>query len=319
MQNISDSNHISIVGLGPIGCGWAARFASAGAGVWLADSDTEQAEAGVSRLRTIAQTMATMSLIDDESEIMDRCTVVASLEKLPAHSEYVQESVTENPNVKNSVFRSLDEIMQPHCVLASSTSALVPEQFLEDIPGRNRCIIAHPFNPPHIMPLVEIVKTPWVDNVVVSRTIQFLKTNGQVPIVLNKAVPGLAANRLQAAVVNEAISLVADGVISATDVELCMTQALGLRWCFLGPFRTMDLNSDGGFLEYATKFGKSYSDLGRSLNLGLEWPQATLENIEESLRKAVPKESLPQSCAERDRLVLMAAKLAQSFSSQLDN
>lgn len=296
-------NQILILGSGVIGCGWAARFASSGAQVFLFDNDNSTLKAGMSRLQDMARNMADIGLVENVDEMLQRCESVNSLNALPDGIDYVQECVPENPEIKKAVILEIDSLVKPDAVIASSTSALLPEQFLVDVPGRNRCLIAHPFNPPHIMPLVEVVKTPWVEQRVIDQTVQWLHIVGQCPIILNKAIPGFAANRLQAAVVNEAVSMVADGILSPREVDLCLTQALGLRWCFLGPFRTMDLNSPGGFLDYTRKFGDGYTALGRDMNPGREWADEVLQKIENELRSELSANQLSGANTERDTIV----------------
>lgn len=314
--NARNRLRIGIIGGGVIGCGWAARFRRIGADIVIFDSDKKTLE---SVPNNVAQMMAS---IGQSGECVSEAgqgslRTVATLDDQFSDCVYVQECVTENPVVKAQVFQRLDDIVQPNAVLASSTSALLPEKFLGEVGRKERCLIAHPFNPPHAMPLVEVVKTPWVAPWAVNKTCELLENIGMEPVVLAKAVPGFVANRLQVAVVNEAIALVRDGVISPEALDRCMTGSLGLRWAFLGPFRTMDLNSRRGFRDYASKYGDSYVALGKELVTGRTWSSSTLDAIERYLREDLPLERIEAASAARDATVLEIRERASKFSSKV--
>ena len=128
-------------------------------------------------------------------------------------------------------------------------------EFTGNLPGRGRCLVAHPVNPPYLVPLVELVGAPWTDPAVVTRTRALMDRVGQVPVVAFKETTGFVLNRLQAALVAEAFRMVRDGVMSAADVDACVKDGLGLRWSFMGPFETIDLNAPGGVEDYVGRFG----------------------------------------------------------------
>ena len=135
---------------------------------------------------------------------------------------------------------------RPDAVLASSTSGIPASAFTEGLAGRARCLVAHPVNPPYLVPLVELCPAPWTDAAVVSRTRALMTSAGQVPATVNKEMDGFALNRLQGALLAEAFRLVADDVISPTDLDALVKHGLGLRWSFMGPLETIDLNAPGG-------------------------------------------------------------------------
>jgi 3-hydroxyacyl-CoA dehydrogenase len=212
--------------------------------------------------------------------------VCESLPEAVAHADYVQESVTENLEEKKQVFNEMANAAPPTCVLASSTSALLPSLLLATLVHRERALVAHPFNPPHLVPLVEVVPSPWTDANVTQRAVALLREIGQEPILLRREIAGFVGNRLQAAVICEAMTLVGGGVISPEDLDKCMVFGLARRWAFMGPFQTMALNSLWGFGDYVRKYGSAYLALARSLNLTDGWSDGVIDEIDKYLTNA---------------------------------
>jgi 3-hydroxyacyl-CoA dehydrogenase len=217
---------------------------------------------------------------------IDLIRVVDSLPSAVAHADYVQESVTENLETKRQVLEEISRSAPRHCVLASSTSALMPSLFLDSVVHRERALVAHPFNPPHLVPLVEVVPSPWTDVAVTQAAMALLTEIGQEPVLIRKEVTGFVGNRLQAAVICEAVSLVARGVVSPEELDKCMVYGLGRRWAFMGPFQTMALNSLAGFGDYVRKYRSAYQSLAHSLDLMSEWPDETIDAIDRYLTGA---------------------------------
>jgi 3-hydroxyacyl-CoA dehydrogenase len=273
---------IGIVGCGTIGCSWAAAFARSGLAVTVFDASTQA--------RTAALPLIESMLGETESgtrgEPPGSIQVCESLAEAVAHADYVQESVTENLEAKQQVFNEMANAAPPNCVLASSTSALPPSHFLATLVHRERALVAHPFNPPHLVPLVEVVPSPWTDAGVTKRAVALLRDIGQEPILVRREIAGFVGNRLQAAVICEAIHLVGRGVISPEDLDKCMVFGLARRWAFMGPFQTMALNSLWGFGDYVRKYRSAYMELARSLNLTEEWSDEVIDEIEHYLTNA---------------------------------
>ncbi len=131
-------------------------------------------------------------------------------------------------------------------LLVSSTSAIVASRFTEKLPGRARCLVGHPVNPPHLVPLVELCGAPWTSPEAIDRARAIYREIGQVPVTINREINGFVLNRLQGALLAEAFRLVGEGYISAEDLDHTVKDGLGLRWSFLGPFETIELNAPGG-------------------------------------------------------------------------
>ncbi|KAH8901134.1 3-hydroxyacyl-CoA dehyrogenase [Thozetella sp. PMI_491] len=175
--------------------------------------------------------------------------------------DFIQENGPENIDLKTTLFSKLDSRAEPNVVIASSSSGIPSSRFIgkcTKAPGR--ILIGHPFNPPHLMPLVEVVPHPGADAGPISTAMELYTKLGKSPILVKKEIPGHIANRLQAALNMEALSLVKEGVVSAKDVDLAVTSSLGMRWAANGPFMTNILGGGGGrdgFLKLQKTIGRS--------------------------------------------------------------
>ena len=305
----------AIVGTGLIGRGWAAAFARAGWGVRLWDRQEGAAQAAREAVAQALHDLSAIGLAGDAQQLMTNVSTPDTLESALAEADYVQESVPENVEIKRATFELLDMHAPADIPIGSSSSSIAGSRFLSEIKGRARCIVAHPANPPHLMPVVEVVPSPWHDQNIVDRTCGILTAVGQVPVLVKKEIEGFVMNRLQAAVVNEAISLVSQGVIEPADLDAVMKHSLGLRWAFLGPFETMDLNAPNGFQDYATRYGHLYQEMGKQLGVADQWPAETLERIEQSRRAATPKDAVAERMRWRDNTLMRLLSLKEQVGS----
>ena len=294
---------ITLVGAGVIGCGWAVIFARAGHDVILFDPDEKTLSGSVSAVHALIAWMKTVS--EPLSSKLGTVSAIASLQTALADTDWVQESGPENVETKRRIFEDFDRFAPPHAILASSASAIPPSDFLKGLAASQRCIVCHPFNPPYLLPLVELVPSPETSEATLNGAFAMMRDVGQKPIVVRKEVFGFAANRLQYAVVDEAMHLVADGVLSPQDADLCLTEALGLRWSFLGPLETMDLNAPNGFAEYAAKFRDSYERGGRELGVARPWTDAAIAEVSTWRRKEVPAPKLAERRQFRDETLAL--------------
>src|SRR5258707_1216377 len=145
-------------------------------------------------------------------------------------ADYVQENTPEKVEIKRAVFARLDAIARPDTILASSTSALLPSSFTQELAGRARCIVVHPLNPPYLIPAAEVVPAPWTDAHVIERTAAFLRGAGHAPIVMKRELEGFVMNRLQGALLEEAFRLVESGHASVEDIDIGLRQGLAFSW-----------------------------------------------------------------------------------------
>jgi 3-hydroxyacyl-CoA dehydrogenase len=190
---------------------------------------------------------------------------------------WVQESGPERLPTKRAIYAELDRYAEADAILASSTSALDMTEIAAGLTGAWRCVVAHPTNPPHVIPAVEVVPGAATRTDVVRRAAEFLASVGQTPVVLRAFVPGFLMNRMQAALVREAIALVARGVADAAAVDAVIRDGIGLRWALFGPFGAANTNADGGVREYFTRYRTAFQALWSDL---MDSPTLTAELIE---------------------------------------
>ena len=300
---------VTIAGAGLIGRGWAAAFARAGWGVTLWDHAPDVLPRAEAAVRVTLADMAAAGLAVAGHDVRCEGDLARALEQ----ADYVQENVPEDRLAKAQVFAQIDAHAPTEARIGSSTSTFPGSWFLSDIPGRHRCMVAHPANPPHLMPVVELVPSPWHAAADVAPFVTILTSIGQVPVVLGREIEGFVMNRLQTAVVNEAVALVAAGVIDPDGLDRVMKHSLGLRWALMGPFETMDLNAPSGFLDYATRYGHLYQAMGRQLSVADDWDQGALERIEAARRAAVPKGQVGERMGWRDRALMRLMALKQGL------
>ncbi len=252
---------VAIVGAGLIGRAWAVVFARAGWLVRLTDPHGPTLDAAPGLIRDELHALHAHGLVDDPKGSVARVSVAASLTDAVTPADFVQENGPETVEAKQALFAELDRLARPDAILASSTSAIVASRFTESLPGRARCLVGHPVNPPHLVPLVELCGAPWTAPDTIERARAVYQGVGQVAVTVNREVEGFVLNRLQGALLAEAFRLVGDGVMSPEDLDETVRNGLGLRWSFLGPFGTIELNAPGGIPDYCARYTGFYKRL----------------------------------------------------------
>lgn len=258
---MSDKRNVAIVGVGLIGRAWAAIFARAGWSVRLTDSHAPTLSAAPGLIHDELRALNRHGLADDPEGAMSRISVASGLADALKDAEFVQENGPEKVEDKIALFAELDRVAGPDTLLVSSTSAIVASRFTENLKGRARCLVGHPVNPPHLVPLVELCGAPWTSPEAISRAREIYRAIGQVPVTVNKEINGFVLNRLQGALLAEAFRLVGEGYMSAEDLDHTVKDGLGLRWSFLGPFETIELNAPGGIPDYCARYTGFYKEL----------------------------------------------------------
>jgi len=241
---------LAVVGAGMIGASWAALASAHGIGVSAYDPNPE-AEVGFRRYIERARAQLAELGLTGAGTVSFSADLATSLEG----ADFVQENGPENEAVKRKLLAEIDELLPPGAIIASSTSALVRSAIVADCARPERVVVAHPFNPPHLVPLVEIV---GADPEVVTRAAAFYRTLGRRPVVLNREMPGHIANRLASALYREAVHLVEQGVASVADIDAALCNGPGLRWALMGPHMTYHLGGgEGGIAGYLAHLGPS--------------------------------------------------------------
>jgi L-gulonate 3-dehydrogenase len=303
---------IGIIGAGLIGRAWAMVFARAGHPVKLWDSDAAAVPNALRLIEEATRELRGFGLITEDPRIVSaRVSGTTTLAEAVNDADYVQENTAERVDVKRRVYAQMDAAAEPDCILASSTSTIPASVFSNGLKGKHRCIVAHPVNPPHVVPIVELCPAPWTSPDVVARARALHEKVGQVPITIKKEVQGFILNRLQAALLMEAWRLVGEGYVSVEDLDKTIKDGLGLRWSFMGPFETIDLNAPGGVRDYAARYGQVLYEQVAGIR-HKPWDDALITKIEAERRKIMSQEEHSEREAWRDRrlMALIAHKRA---------
>jgi L-gulonate 3-dehydrogenase len=300
---------VAIVGTGFIGRAWAISFARAGHDVALWDAQPSATADALAYIEAVLPDLAANDLLAGAApaEVRARMGASATLQVALEGAEHVQENTPEDLTVKRQVTATLDRAAGPRAVIASSTSALLPSSFTENLTGRARCLVVHPLNPPYVIPAAEVVPSPWTHPEVVMRTADFLRACGHTPIVMKRELDGFVMNRLQGALLEEAFRLVAEGYASVEDIDIGLRDGLALRWCFMGPFETIDLNAPAGVRDYVERYQPIYSRLFQSTRHRVDWGGAVIDTVEAERRKRLHAATLRDRQAWRDRRLMALA------------
>lgn len=304
---------IAVVGAGLVGAGWAIVFARAGHDVRIFDGDAGIRERVLSDIRSNLVDLESFDLIESADEVANRIRVCDTLSDAVVGVSYVQESVFETIPVKTEITAALDEACGSDVVIGSSSSGIPASAFTEGLNGQHRCLIAHPVNPPYLVPLVELVPAPWTDSDAVQFTHDLMTAVGQTPIRITREVEGFVLNRLQGALLNEAWALFEEGYATAEDIDKTVSDGLGLRWSFMGPFQTIDLNAPGGVADYAARLGPLYHSVAESRTQPKAWGDELIKKVEMERRTKLATDDLASRREWRDRrLMALAAHKAKA-------
>lgn len=310
---------IAVVGAGLVGAGWAIVFARAGYPVRIYDANVSIRETVMDGIRANLDDLQSFGLIESADLVVANITVSQTLSEAVAGVSYVQESAFETVAVKTEITTALDEACAPNVVIGSSSSGIPASAFTESAQGRHRCLIAHPVNPPYLVPLVELVPAPWTDPGAVQSAYDLMVAVGQSPIRIEREVEGFVLNRLQGALLNEAWALFEEGYASAEDIDKTVSEGLGLRWSFMGPFQTIDLNAPGGVADYAARLGPLYHSVAESRTEPKPWSDDLIKNVETERRAHLSEQDLASRREWRDRrLMALAAHKAKAVKDMGD-
>lgn len=306
---------VAIVGSGFIGRAWAISYARAGHEVVLWDAVPDAPDRALDYIAGVLPELSANGLLrgTEPAQVRSRLSTAETLERALDGVDHVQENTPEDVEVKRKVFARLDAAAPATAVLASSSSAILPSKFTQGLKGRARCLVVHPINPPYLVPAAEVVPAPWTDPAVVDRTREFLISAGHAPIVMKKELDGFVMNRMQAALMEEAFRLVADGYASIEDVDVGIREGLALRWSFMGPFETIDLNAPGGVRDYVERYQGIFERLHPSQQRRVDWLGEVMDRVEGDRRKNLPADKLGERQVWRDRrLMALAAHKRQA-------
>lgn len=307
---------IAVVGAGLIGQAWALVFARAGCEVRVWDGDSAALARSRVLVGELAAELARSGLVSDAGELVARVATCVRLEEALEGADYVQENLPEVLALKRDIFARMDQIAPAASVLASSTSSIPASAFTEDLAGRARCLVAHPVNPPYLIPVVEVCGAPWTSSDTVDRCQTLMRTIGQKPVHVRRELEGFILNRLQGALLREAFRLVEQGYVDADGLDTTVRDGLGLRWSFMGPFETIDLNAPGGLADYCGRYGGLYQSIAQEQTSTEAWSPQLVARIHADRRALLPAESLGERRTWRDRRLMALALHKQAASAE---
>ncbi|MHB0777253.1 3-hydroxyacyl-CoA dehydrogenase [Halomonas sp. WWR20] len=311
--------HIAIVGAGLVGSGWIIVFARAGRAVRVFDDDQGLRQALRDTLAAQLKELAAHGLVDDPATILERIQICESLGEAVEGASYVQESVLERADIKKRISASIADYLAPGAVVGSSTSGIPASAFTSDVSRREQFLVVHPVNPPYLIPVVELVPTPWTAPEAVETARQLMEAVGQSAVLVQREIEGFILNRLQGVLLREAWALYEEGYASIEDIDKTVRDGLGLRWSFMGPFETIDLNAPGGIADYAERLGPLYHSIALSRTDQEPWRTSLIKAVEAERRGALPYSSLAERRSWRDkRLMALVAHRNQVVPREED-
>ncbi len=301
---------VAVIGAGHIGFGWAHVFCRAGLTTRLYDVNSDALGHGYDELAGGLDLFVEHGLLEeaDRQRALDRVQATTDLEAALQDADYVQESVPEKLELKRSVFEEIDRLTPATTIIASSASQIPMSDIAVRTAHPERCVVAHPCNPPHIVPLVEIVAGEKTDPEVARRTRAFMERVGQSPITLNKEICGFALNRLQFALVREAFYLAHEDVASIADIDRCLCEGVGLRWPFIGPFMTEELNSKD-IVDGLSKDIDENEELWAALGDFRRYDEDDIRKAAEGVQRIMGQVAHDEALAWRDAMVLQLRAL----------
>jgi L-gulonate 3-dehydrogenase len=306
-NELLEGRHVAVVGAGLVGAGWAIVFARSGLAVRVFESNPATAAGVAAFIEAQLSQMQGYGLVEDAGAVLARISVAPTLAHAVDGAAYVQESVLERAEVKFALMQQLQELVDPKVVVGSSTSGIGASRFTQGLALAARVLVVHPVNPPHLVPVVELVPSPATSAEALSFAEALMAAVGQSPVRVNREIEGFVLNRLQGVLLREAWALVADGVVSCEDIDKTMRDGLGWRWSFMGPFETIDLNAPGGVADYAARLGPLYQSIAASRSQESSWPDALVAKVESERRQYLPQADLSQRRDWRDRMLMQQA------------
>ena len=301
--------NIGVIGGGLIGASWAAIFSKSGFNVFVYDPYPDLFDTYESRVTSFLEELKTIDETINVEESLNRINANVTIEDLCSNVEYIQESAPEILSVKQELFAKLDNLAPEEVVIGSSSSAMPISSITQNLKGQHRCIITHPANPPHLIPCVEICPGENTSNRTIEKTKEIFTASGASIVNVKKEIDGFILNRLQGALLNEAMRLYSDGYASSDEIDATIRDGLGLRWAFMGPFETIDLNAPGGIKDYISRYGPIFVEMAKNQTKIPDWSEEAGKKLELERRKILGHEELEDRAKKRNQLLKTLRKV----------
>ena len=301
--------NIGVIGGGLIGASWAAIFSKSGFNVFVYDPYPDVFDTYKSRVTSFLEELKTIDETINVEESLKRINANVTIEDLCSNVEYIQESAPEILSVKQELFAKLDNLAPEEVVIGSSSSAMPISSITQNLKGQHRCIITHPANPPHLIPCVEICPGANTSDKTIEKTKEIFTASGASIVNVKKEIDGFILNRLQGALLNEAMRLYSDGYASSDEIDATIRDGLGLRWAFMGPFETIDLNAPGGIKDYISRYGPIFVEMAKNQTKIPDWSEQAGEKLELERRKILSHDELEGRAKKRNQLLKSLRKV----------
>ena len=301
--------NVGVIGGGLIGASWAAIFSKTGFNVFVYDPFPDVFQTYKSRVTSFLEELKSIDETINIEESLNRISANVTIEDLCSNVEYIQESAPEILSVKQELFAKLDNLAPDEVVIGSSSSAMPISSITQNLKGQHRCIIAHPANPPHLIPCVEICPGENTSNKTIEKTKEIFTASGASIVNVKKEIDGFILNRLQGALLNEAMRLYSDGYASSDEIDATIRDGLGLRWAFMGPFETIDLNAPGGIKDYISRYGPMYIEMAKNQTKIPDWSEEAGKKLEIERRKILGHDELENRAKKRNQLLKSLRKV----------
>lgn len=311
---------VTVVGAGSIGVAFTVLFAKAGFNVRLWDAFPDALPRARRELTERLIVLEDNGLLDEQiATITERVSGHAILLEALRGAELAQECAPERLEVKKELFQQLGAYSEPGTVLASSSSAIVSSRFARSTPASDRVLIAHPGNPPYLLPVIELVPSEFTSEATLEQAQRIYSEVGLKPVTVQKEVEGFIFNRLQGALLREAYCLLRDGVGSVEAIDGVVRDGLGRRWAFMGPFETVDLNTRGGIASHAEKMGPAYARMGAERGQHDPWTADLVASADAQRRARLPLDEWAERVQWRDEQLMRLSQLLDRTGERMAN
>jgi len=302
-------NKIGICGAGLIGASWAIGFANAGYIPYVYDSSPNSVDNFNKYFDDLVKDLKIIDPNINEDKIRNNIKLNCTIDQICENAVLIQESIVEDLKVKQDVYKELDRLTSKETILASSSSYLVISEISEFVEHKNRCINAHPALPPHVVPFVEVVGSKDTSEEIIKKALTIYKKANYAAILVKKETEGFVLNRLQGALLNEAVRLHEGGFASMEDIDIALKHALGIRWAFMGPFEIMDLNAPEGIKDSFTRYRTGIQNMAKQQNTVPAYSDEYLEKLDKEQRQRLAYQDRPDRIKKRNKMIALIRKL----------